>query len=91
MSSRDSFGQRLRAIRQAAGMSITELARQVGTSRSVIYSYESDAMSPTVEQANRVLAQLGHTLVLEQRRTDGAANEESSPVGASDQSEGLDP
>jgi transcriptional regulator with XRE-family HTH domain len=38
--SRPQFGNQLRAARLAAGLSIAELARQVGTSRAVIHSYE---------------------------------------------------
>ena len=47
-----------------AGLSISEVARRAGTSRAAISSYESGVVSPSLETAQRVLATLGCTLVV---------------------------
>lgn len=72
-SERPSFGAQLRAARQEAGVSIAELARRVGTSRALIHSYEKGAVSPTVTTAGRVLACLGHVIVIRRVEPDDAA------------------
>lgn len=54
----------LRQAREAAGLTVTEVARRAGTSRATIYAYESGRVSPSLETAQRVLAASGHDLIV---------------------------
>jgi predicted transcriptional regulator len=54
----------LRAARVDAGLSVSEVARRAHTSRAAIYAYESGAISPSLDTAQRVLAASGSELVV---------------------------
>jgi DNA-binding XRE family transcriptional regulator len=54
----ETFGQRLRRLREARGLNQDELARKVGTSASVIRNWEKDRNSPQLHR----LAQLARAL-----------------------------
>jgi len=43
----NNFATRLRAIRLAANLTITDLAESAGLSRQTIYNYENGASDPT--------------------------------------------
>lgn len=58
----DTFASRLRALRQAAGLSVIELAERVGLSRQAVYRFEAGADRPSVETAQKLAAALGQTL-----------------------------
>ncbi len=49
-------------VREAAGLSKTELAARAGTSRSTLSAYEHGRVSPTLETAERILGVTGHRL-----------------------------
>lgn len=57
----------LKAAREAAGLTVSEVARRAGTSRSTIHAYESGRVSPSLDTAQRVLAASGHDLVVVDR------------------------
>ncbi len=52
----------LRQVRQAAGLSISELASAAGTSRAAVYAYENGDRDPTISTAIRLLRGCGATL-----------------------------
>ena len=52
--SRRSHGARIRAIRQALGMSLRDLAPLIGTSAQRLSSYESGQVAPTVNLLGRI-------------------------------------
>jgi transcriptional regulator with XRE-family HTH domain len=58
---RRALGQRIRQVRQAAGLRQWELAERVGTTQSAVHKYENGA----VPEAARLLeiARIGHTTV----------------------------
>ncbi len=56
------LGDQMRLARQHSGISVTEAARRSHTSRSAIYSYESGAISPSLETAQRILTCMDHKL-----------------------------
>ncbi|PZE36949.1 helix-turn-helix transcriptional regulator [Curtobacterium sp. MCPF17_031] len=57
------FARELRNARQAAGLSVSDLAAKSGTSRSAISDYEHGQKVPRLDTANRILGALGMTLV----------------------------
>ena len=61
-TARLSLGDQMRLAREHSGISVTEAARGSRTSRSAIYSYESGAISPSLETAQRILTCLDHEL-----------------------------
>lgn len=56
------FGKMLSRAREDADMSVGDLARAAGTSRSAIYAYETGERDPSLTTANRLLACCGYTL-----------------------------
>jgi transcriptional regulator with XRE-family HTH domain len=50
----DSFGKKLRACRDAKGLSQRDLAKLLNTSYSVIGKYERDEMLPSIEAAKNI-------------------------------------
>jgi transcriptional regulator with XRE-family HTH domain len=46
---RVTFGEELKRRREAAGLSVQELARKANVSRQTVYVLEADANSPTLE------------------------------------------
>lgn len=62
--SQPPLNEQLRAARIAAGLSVAEVARRSSTSRAAIHTYETGAVSPSLETAQRVLATMGRTLTV---------------------------
>lgn len=56
------FGERLRDLRQAKGMTQQELAGRVGVSRRAIAYYESEGNTPIVSNLPKVAGALGVSL-----------------------------
>lgn len=52
--SRRSFGERMRAVRLALGMSLRDFAPLIGTSAQRLSSYESGQVAPTVNILGRI-------------------------------------
>ena len=57
-----TFGTKVAALRKGLKLSQTELARQLGTSVSVISRYERGEMSPSIENARRLADALGTSI-----------------------------
>src|SRR5690242_18538964 len=55
----EPLGQRIRRFRQAAKLSLSELARLSDVSRSYLYQIESDESSPTEEKLMAIARALG--------------------------------
>jgi transcriptional regulator with XRE-family HTH domain len=45
----DSFGKKLREVREAKGLSQAELAKQINSYHSIIGKYERDEVKPTLD------------------------------------------
>ena len=58
------LNEQIKQARERVGLSVTELAKQAGTSRAAIYGYESGAISPSLETAQRILACTGSRIVV---------------------------
>lgn len=58
----DSFGKKIATLRKGMKISQGELAKQLGTSTSVIGRYERDEMTPSIEAAKN-LAKILNTTV----------------------------
>ena len=56
-----STGERIRRARKAAGLSQTNLASELGKSRSMIANYETDARTPDDETLAEIAEALGVT------------------------------
>jgi transcriptional regulator with XRE-family HTH domain len=52
----------LTAVREAAGLSKTDLAQRARTSRTTLSAYEHGRVSPTLDTAERILAAADHRL-----------------------------
>ena len=55
----------LRAARQRARLSQTDLARRAGIAQSVISAYESGRREPSLPTPNRLIAATGHKLAID--------------------------
>jgi len=55
-------GKRLKALREAAGMTTTQLGDAVGVSQSMISNMEREFKTPSVEVLVRLAERLGATL-----------------------------
>ncbi len=62
--SQSPLNRQLRDAREAAGLSISELARRSGTSRAAIHSYETGTVSPSLHTTQRILTAIGYTLTV---------------------------
>jgi transcriptional regulator with XRE-family HTH domain len=71
-----SFGKTLQDLRQAAGLSQTQLAAQSGTSIDTLRNWEQGRNLPSIEAAAKLAKALGVTL---DRLAVGLGDEESSP------------
>jgi transcriptional regulator with XRE-family HTH domain len=60
---REPFGTRLRSLRERAGMSQSELAKNVGTHHSHVSRWERNATQPESAMVERLAAVLGVTAV----------------------------
>jgi HTH-type transcriptional regulator / antitoxin HipB len=58
------LGERIRALREAGGISQAELARRIGSTQPSIARLEAGRVSPTLETLDRVAAALGAELVV---------------------------
>ncbi len=58
----EKFGERLKALRERANVSQTELAKVVQLSKAIIARWEQGETSPTLENMHRVAAFFGVTL-----------------------------
>lgn len=58
------LGERIRALREANGLSQAELARLIGSTQPSIARLEAGRVSPTLETLDRVAAALGVELVV---------------------------
>lgn len=58
----DTFGKRLRECREAAKFSQQALAKELGTSYTVIGKYERDEMTPSIEVAKNLAKILDTTV-----------------------------
>ncbi|MFL5340225.1 MAG: helix-turn-helix domain-containing protein [Gemmataceae bacterium] len=54
-----TFGDKLKALRQTAGLTQTDLAAKSGVSLGVIHDYEQGKKEPTLRSAVRLAAALG--------------------------------
>jgi transcriptional regulator with XRE-family HTH domain len=54
-----TFGEMVRALRQAAGLSQAQLAEAAGIGLPTLKDYEGDRRSPSLEIAQKVAAALG--------------------------------
>ena len=55
-------GKRLKVLREAAGMTTTQLADAVGVNQSMISNMEREFKTPSVEVLMRIAERLGATL-----------------------------
>ena len=65
-----AFSSRLRSLREAANLTITDLAESAGLSRQTIYNYENGVGEPTWAVVCKLAECLG--VSTETFRTDGA-------------------
>ncbi len=59
------LGERVRALREEAGLSQRELATRMGTTQSAIARLEAGGAEPTLPTLRRLAAGLGRTLVID--------------------------
>jgi DNA-binding XRE family transcriptional regulator len=63
------FAEALRQAREAAGLSVSMMARHAQTSRAAIHAYETGAREPNVTTALRLLRACGYSMgVIPDRR-----------------------
>lgn len=66
-------GQNIKAAREAAGISQTELAKRIGTTRQQVSKYEADKQDMTLKRLVQIAAALGvepDTLITEVQRNE---------------------
>ncbi|MGH2585524.1 MAG: helix-turn-helix domain-containing protein [Dehalococcoidia bacterium] len=66
------FGAAVRAAREAAGLSQSELARRMGTNQPAIARLEMGGVDPKLSTIDRINRALGTELVIEFRRREVA-------------------
>jgi ribosome-binding protein aMBF1 (putative translation factor) len=59
------LGERVRALREEAGLSQRELASRMGTTQSAIARLEAGGAEPTLPTLRRLAGALGRTLVID--------------------------
>lgn len=59
------LGERVRALREEAGLSQRELANRMGTTQSAIARLEAGGAEPTLPTLRRLASALGRTLVID--------------------------
>jgi predicted transcriptional regulator len=69
------FGAQVRAAREAAGISQSELARRMGTNQAAIARLELGGVDPKLSTIDRINRALGTELVIEFRAKAGAAGD----------------
>ena len=81
-----AFGPRLRRLRQAAGLTLKELAERAGLAVSTISKIENDRMSPTYDVLLKLAAGLGVDLstLLEEPAPSAVADKAPGPLGRLD-------
>jgi transcriptional regulator with XRE-family HTH domain len=58
------IAEALRRAREAAGLSVSMMARRAQTSRAAIHAYETGAREPNVTTALRLLQACGYTIAV---------------------------
>ena len=58
---KNKIGKNVRAAREAAGLSQSDLAEQIGTTRQQIGKYETDTQDMTLKRLFQIAAALGIT------------------------------
>jgi predicted nucleotidyltransferase/DNA-binding XRE family transcriptional regulator len=72
----------LRAAREDAGLSQTELARRSGVAQSMVSSYEAGKRQPALATLSKLIEATGHTLTLGLQRSDPSVRGlPNSPLG----------
>ena len=56
------FGLRLKKLRDAKGLSQTELAQKLGVTKGTVYRYENNTQSPSLENAAKLALLLDTSL-----------------------------
>jgi uncharacterized protein len=75
-------GELLRAAREGAGLSQTELARRSGVAQSMVSSYEAGKRQPALATLSKLIEATGHTLALSLQRSDPSVRGlPDSPLG----------
>jgi uncharacterized protein len=75
-------GELLRAAREDAGLSQTELARRSGVAQSMVSSYEAGKRQPALATLSKLIEATGHTLSLSLQRSDPSVRGlPDSPLG----------
>lgn len=64
------FGERIRRVREDAGITQSELARRMGTNQAVIARLERGGVDPKLSTIDRINRALGTELVIEFRKRD---------------------
>lgn len=67
-----NFGENLKRLREAHGITQAELAESVGVSQPIIAQYEAGAKAPNVILAAKIASTLGVTLDTMLDRKEGA-------------------
>lgn len=58
----DTFARRLRALREAAGLSVPQLAERAGLPRTAVWKLENGQSRPFLETAQKLVKALGVSL-----------------------------
>jgi HTH-type transcriptional regulator / antitoxin HipB len=59
------LGERVRGLREARGLSQSELARRIGSTQPAVARLEAGGVAPKVETLERIAAALGLQLIVE--------------------------
>lgn len=59
------LGERVRSLREAKGLSQSELARRIGSTQPAVARLEAGGVAPRLETLERIAAALGMELVVE--------------------------
>jgi transcriptional regulator with XRE-family HTH domain len=73
------IGVRVRTLREACGITQTELAKRMGTSQSVIARLELGGAEPRIDLLDRVARALGHRALIEFRPVEQESGAENPP------------
>ena len=66
-----TFARRLRDLREAAGLSVPQLAAKAGLPRTAVWKLENGESRPFLETAQKIASALGHSLaVFDRNATD---------------------
>jgi uncharacterized protein len=68
----ESSAALLRAARESAGLSQSELARRSGVAQSVVSAYEGGKRQPALPTLSKLIAATGHTMAITLERSDSS-------------------